>query len=357
MKMYEIVKDILENYIKKYLSPTTLIILLLLGVTNWAGYESIQSFLSNGINSSRDRIFALVIEIFLLFSSFLVATFFIYKDRKKTKNTLPDTVNDTARQNNAVIPHNSLSRVNAYIVQSEDAQERDAKFVKINQNVKRTYWVFGTTLNSIVVRHENMLKSMAKKGIEIKLCMMAPAVAAKGVCQSSIKDNKCNLYNICFEYFESMKGSDFDPTDTRKKFRAFEKNFRKFKRNDKETDDYLSIYNALIDSRHIKEYFSTATDYSQKLQASKKDIFDIITAIQDQYTNTQIDLKTKRSFIPMSITIADAAEEYGELVVEFHVPFTSSKVLIEIDRQEHEELFQVFVRFFKKIWNESDDKD
>jgi len=52
----------------------------------------------------------------------------------------------------------------------------------------------------------------------------------------------------------------------------------------------------------------------------------------------------------MSLTIADADDNQGYMVVEFHLPFTNYKVLFEIKKATNKDLFDVFVNLNKKIW-------
>lgn len=80
------------------------------------------------------------------------------------------------------------------------------------------------------------------------------------------------------------------------------------------------------------------------------DLKKIKKTIIDQCGQDSFELKVADSFMPMSLTIADAEEECGKMVVEFHLPFTQYKVLFEISKKDNADLFKVFLDFYKTVW-------
>ena len=136
---------------------------------------------------------------------------------------------------------------------------------------------------------------------------------------------------------------------------TFGQKFKEFDGKRQDLQDSLSSHKILITPQHIMDYFSTAINYAEQIRQSERDINAIIKRIHERYKQASIELKKKKAFIPMSITIADAEEDSGILVVEFHIPFSTSKVLLEVQQKENEELFKMFVELFEDLW-ELDEK-
>lgn len=224
-------------------------------------------------------------------------------------------------------------KIEAFIV-SQDARSRDDKFNQINQNVKSTYWVLGVSLTSVVER-ETTLKAMAKKNVKIQICMMNPEIAVNDLCQKSVEENRC----ILAELIEDIKKESLDKGSIKGRLSC-----------KKECEDLLKLHNVLIDVGHFNSYYDTATDYREKIAKSYKDLHSIQASITTDCGVGIFSLAASNAFIPMSMTVADAETSDGRMIVEFHLPFTHYKVLFEIVKNENEKLFEVFVDFYKKIW-------
>lgn len=225
-------------------------------------------------------------------------------------------------------------KIDAFIVE-QDEPSRDNMFIDINQNVKKTYWVLGVSLTSIV-EHEKMLEKMATEKIDIRLCMLNPDIAVNNLCLNNVKNNACVLENLLKEIAEGTVKMD----NIQEKVKCVD-NY----------DNLLEIYHVLINVIHFNEYYATATDYKERIKNSYDSLKLIRNNIVEQYGQGFFDLKVADSFIPMSLTIADANEETGRMIVEFHLPFTQYKVLFEINRNDNEDLFKVFVNFYNTVWN------
>lgn len=336
-----ITTDVWENIIKKHVPPAVIIeILLLIGINwgiNWV-FHSICSNpdLTDEMKSSFSQTQLIShVAVSVIGLIVIVATMiWLWRKKKRTAPAVEKVVETALSGNN----------VNAYIVQSEDEEERDKRFQKINTNVKKSYWVFGTALSSVATKQEQMLMRMARRKVEIRLCMMNPDITAENVCQSKISNGQCDLYSMCQKFMESAVENK----------ESFGQEFKAFDDKRQDLQDSLSIHKILITPQHIMEYFSTVTDYAEQIRQSEKNINAIIGSIQAKDKKAIIKLKKKKAFIPMSITIADAKEESGMLVVEFHIPFSASKVLLEVQKKENGELFKMFVELFEDLWGPDD---
>lgn len=225
--------------------------------------------------------------------------------------------------------------INAFIVE-QDEPSRNDKFKGVNHNVKRDYWVLGVSLESIVGR-EKTLEKMAKDNINIRLCMMNPNIAVDSLCVDSVEQNVCVILKNLVEEIKNGTVEQNVISDKMKKINNY--------------DDLSALYHILINAIHFKEYYFTDTDYKGRVKNSYENLKRIKRGIQKKGFGNFFDLKVADSFMPMSLTITDAHEESGRMVVEFHLPFTQYKVLFEINKRDNEKFFNVFVEFYDVIWN------
>lgn len=224
-------------------------------------------------------------------------------------------------------------RIDAFVVE-QSADSRDEKFKSINKNVKKTYWVLGVSLTSMV-EQEAMLKRMVNNNIHIRLCMMDPDIAVEDLCLSSLNNNACNLKCL----LEKIKSEQMETKDLKKEFENLEN-----------CKDMLEIYHILINAIHFKEYYDTDTDYKNTIKVSCENLKEIRGTIVQEHDQHTFELGIADSFMPMSLTIVDAEEEFGRMVVEFHLPFTQYRVLFEINKEDNNDLFEVFVEFYNIVW-------
>lgn len=228
-------------------------------------------------------------------------------------------------------------KIDAFVV-AQDADARDEKFKKINKDVKKTYWVLGVGLTSMVTQ-EPMLKRMANDNIRIRLCMMDPDIIVEDLCLNSFNNNACNLKDL----MEKIKTDQIEISDLKKEFENLEN-----------CKDMLEIYHILINVFHFKEYYDTDTDYKNTIKISCKNLKEIRSTIVREHDQYSFELGIADSFMPMSLTIVDAEEEFGRMIVEFHLPFMQYRVLFEINKKDNEDLFGVFVKFYKIVWERAD---
>lgn len=266
-----------------------------------------------------------IVVVLTIFSIGLCIYIFIKQRKTKQTKNLSE-----ASEQSGDLPE---GKIDAFIVE-QDAEARDEKYKKINKNVKKTYWVLGVSLNSLSSQ-ESMLKKMANNNIRIRLCMMDPDIVVEDLCLNSLDNDACNLKEV----MEKIKNDQIKINDLKEEFE-----------NLKNCKDMLEIYHILINVIHFKEYYDTDTDYKNTIKISCQNLKEIRSNIvrkHDQYT---FELGIADSFMPMSLTIVDAEEEYGRMVVEFHLPFTQYRVLFEINKKDNDDLFGVFLKFYRIVW-------
>lgn len=231
----------------------------------------------------------------------------------------------------------SAKQVETHIIEASDDKSRNEIYLNVNQEVKKSYRVYGTSLHSIASNHEEMLLKMADNNINIQLCMMNPAITEDELCKNIIESNSCVIYNLLKEKFnseEELKRTIMTEIDN--------------------CSPSMNEYDIYISSSYIKSYFNTAIDYRNRLKASYEDLKAIVDKIKNSENgNNNAKIKIMNSFIPISITIADAEEDTGKMVVEFYIPYTSNRVLIELNKNKNKSLFEGFLEFYNSLWNQA----
>lgn len=231
----------------------------------------------------------------------------------------------------------SDKQVKTHIIEASDDQSRNEIYLNVNQEVKKSYKVYGTSLHSIASNHEEMLLKMADNNINIQLCMMNPAITEDELCKNIIESNSCVIYKLLKEKLNSEEEVN--------------------KTIITEIDNYIpsmNEYDIYISSSYIKSYFNTAIDYKKRLKVSYEDLKAIVDKINNRENgNKNAKIKIMDSFIPISITIADAEEDTGKMVVEFYIPYTSNRVLIELNKNKNKSLFEGFLEFYNSLWDQA----
>lgn len=311
-------KKIGEFIIKNVPKPSILIFILYLGVLS-VGRMTYITLTENDklapeyVENITNKFILAFIAITIIFIIVCLIFFFLFK-RKKSD----------------IVPE---GKIDAFVVE-QDADARDEKFKNINRNVKNTYWVLGVGLTSMVAQ-ESMLKRMANDNIRIRLCMMDPDIIVEDLCLNSLNNDACNLK----ELMEKIKTDQIQINDLKKEFENLEN-----------CNDMLEIYHILINAIHFKKYYDTDTDYKNTIKVSCQNLKEIRSTIVREHEQYSFELGIADSFMPISLTIVDAEEEFGRMVVEFHLPFTQYRVLFEINKEDNDDLFGVFVKFYKIVW-------
>lgn len=331
----EMIKKEIWDNIKKIIPRSVLLTIaiyacLVLGGLKVYNTLTVNSKLSDETVNTVTNLFSLAFLIITAVAIVVCVVLFIFSRKKSKENCQPDTIQEeeNSNQNDA----HDYTQIDAAIVEQNDPA-RDNKFIEINQNVQKTYWVLGVSLTSIV-EQETTIKKMAKNKVDIRLCMMNPDIAVDNLCLSSVKKKTCALQNL----FEEIRNGAVEIDNLQEKIACM-----------KDCENILDIFHVLINVIHFNQYYNTSTDYKKRIMGSYKDLKQIRDDISCEYGRV-LSLKVADSFMPMSLTIADACDESGRMIVEFHLPFTNYKVLFEIKKKTNKELFDVFVKFYETIW-------
>lgn len=265
---------------------------------------------------------AVLAIMFILTILFIISIIIlIIRQRKKVKKEDSKDLNE------------SDTKIVAHIIDASNDKARNGIYLNVNQGVQKSYKVYGTSLHSIANDHEDMLLKMAENNVNIKLCMMNPDITDDELCKKLIEKDLC----VMSKFFDAEENS----------MDNFKEKKSKVLKNYNDPLNKLKIY---ISTCYIKDYFNTATDYKQRLKSSYEDLNAIVMKIKNK-GHDEAEIRIKNSFIPISITIADAENEFGKMVVEFYIPYTSKRVLIELNKQQHENLFNGFLEFYESLWN------
>lgn len=278
------------------------------------------------IDEEKNKYLYVVLVIALVstfaFVSILVAIFIINRKKKMGKESSIDL-------------DKSVPKIETHIIEGSDNKARNDIYLNVNQGVKKSYKVYGTSLHSIASNHEEMLLKMAENKVNIQLCMMNPAITVDELCKNLIENDSCVVMGTIIKEGDLGK-------NMKEKISEAVKNYK----------DPLEESHIYISPCYIKDYFNTATDYKQRLKSSYKDLKAIVQKMRDK-GNNKAEIKIMNSFIPISITIADSEEDSGKMVVEFYIPYTSNRVLIELNKKQHKNLFEGFLEFYNSLWDQS----
>lgn len=66
-------------------------------------------------------------------------------------------------------------------------------------------------------------------------------------------------------------------------------------------------------------------------------------------------LTNTKSFIPISINIINEKTAKAELIVEYNMPFTSKRLLLNLNMKKHEEYYMQVKEVFDDIWNRAEE--
>lgn len=333
-----------------------IVLVLLVGGLIGSGYLFIAVI--ENLDGNNNNIWPLAILFFILILLFAVLILILVvkyiisphskKDHKNERLKVNSDVVNTGTEEIATISENgetaagdsnSMSgSITTYIVRNNNP-ERDKKFIDINANVKKTYSVLGTSLKKISTE-DTFFEDLANHEVKIRLCTANAGMLVNDVCRAEIENGTCLVI------------SKWNDEDTRK-FEVDINELYDMSRENSGADTnkhLLAERHVLIEESHLKEYFKTMTSYKTGMENAKKDLEDICETVVQTHGKDAMEIRESDSFMPVSMTIADAVEEYGQMIVEFQVPFTDSKILFELSKKRNKEMFDFFNEFFETIW-------
>ena len=213
-----------------------------------------------------------------------------------------------------LIEANRKGIVDAFAVKSHH-DERKERFNQFNMGIKNSLDIYGMGITSISRKEIDWFKDLLRKGVNINLCMINPKLLYAQSCKSCLKGTDCDL---------------------------------------------LSAFNFQIAEQHFNDY-SAKTDYYSAVQESYNNLKRLIAKIKKDTTlkSGKITLRTINSFLPMSINIKEKNEDNAKILMEYGVPFTANKTIIEITKSSSRtaELFTNLVQFYDLVIEKSKEVD
>lgn len=225
-------------------------------------------------------------------------------------------------------------KVDAYVFDVQDAEERDAMFKDVDCLAEHTYWVLGSSLHSLTTeKGETSIEQLIKKDISIKFIMMDPKISSSHLfCKN---ENMCHIY----KYIKNNINDTIVKEDLISLLKTQMNNYSA-------TSQKLVILN-----NHLNSYFS-AINYKQRIEAS----YAALESIRQKLDPNQLKIEARKtqSLMSVSLTIVDADFDNGCMIAEFHLPFTQSRVMLKLTKKEDGQVFDSLVIFYKEVLKNSE---
>lgn len=178
------------------------------------------------------------------------------------------------------------------------APERTRAFLNLNENVSESLSIYGIGISSVSKNTELLDRILNNKGV-VKLCMVDPNVFKTENCL-----NTCNL-----------------------------------------DDTNFCVY-----SEHIDQYIRS--EYYEDIRKSYNRVINYKKEAESKGWNLQV--RVLKSFIPLSINIINEEKEKAALIIEYNMPFTNKRLLIQTDNNGiNADYFQELCNVFRVIWDKA----
>lgn len=210
-----------------------------------------------------------------------------------------DSINQISFAN---LPTRENAKCNAAGVYSQivshQSTERTRAFLDLNDNASNSLSIYGIGISSIS-KNTELLDRILKGGGVVKLCMVDPNIFKAGQCLKS-----CSL-----------------------------------------DDTNFCVY-----SEHIDQYIRN--EYYEDIHKSYHRVMDYRKKAESNGWNLQV--KVLKSFIPLSINIINEDREKAALIIEYNMPFTNKRLLIQTDNSENNaDYFKDLCNVFRVIWEKA----
>ena len=176
----------------------------------------------------------------------------------------------------------------------------------MNKRAQKSLSIYGIGITS-VSKEKEMFDRILKDGGKVQLCMVDPDIFKSGVCKpgpdGTIPDCLLNDIKFCI-YGEHM--------------------------NEYMRDEYYEDMGRSYE--RLKKY----KEHSKDL----KGMFEV---------------KILKSFIPLSINIINEDTEEAELIVEYSMPFTAKRLLMQLNQKSSCKYFNEIKEIFDEIWRKAVD--
>lgn len=181
---------------------------------------------------------------------------------------------------------------------SHQSTERTRAFLDLNDDASDSLSIYGIGISSVSKNTELLDRILITGGI-VKLCMVDPNV---------FKEEQC------------LKTCDLDDT------------------------------NFCVYSEHIDQYIRN--EYYEDIHKSYRRIIDYKKKAKSNGWNLQV--RFLKSFIPLSINIINEDSERAALIIEYNMPFTNKRLLIQTDNNDkNANYFQDLCNVFHVIWEKA----
>lgn len=185
---------------------------------------------------------------------------------------------------------------------SQQSTERAKAFLELNDKAKKSLSIYGIGITSVSKKTELFDRIIDNNGT-IKLCMVDPCVFKNNTCNHTHKDEE-----ICCDIQQN--------------------NF--------------CVYATHIDEYIRKEYYDDVIKSYKRILEYKKTL-----GVKKHMFSVRI----VRSFIPLSINIINEDDINSELIIEYNMPFTTNRLLIELSNNKNPGYYQHIKNTFNKIWD------
>lgn len=190
---------------------------------------------------------------------------------------------------------------------THQSPERNIAFYEMNTRIKKSLSIYGVGITS-VSRNTELFDKILNSGGTVQLCMVHPDVFKPSNCINESTDMQ-ELSSSC----------------------------------------RLDSMNFCIYVNHIDQY--VRKEYYDDIQRSYKRLLDYKEVAQNLPGKFQI--KLLKSFIPISINIINDKTDDAELIIEYNMPFTSKRLLLQLNRKDNADSFDQIKDIFDIIWGKA----
>lgn len=189
--------------------------------------------------------------------------------------------------------------------------ERSFAFNTLNDKARESLSIYGIGITS-VSKNQKLFDRILNNGGKIRLCMVDLEVFKKNACIQADAETPKSEINCC-----GLENTHF------------------------------CIY-----SPHIDEYIRT--EYYEDIQKS----FQRLQAYRNKLAKDKrpfFEMRLLKSFIPVSINIINEATEQAELIAEYTMPFIQKKLLLQLNKEKHEDYYEQVKEVFDIIWDKAEE--
>ncbi len=188
---------------------------------------------------------------------------------------------------------------------SQQSYQRNNAFMRLNDKAKESLSIYGIGITS-VSKNTELFDRILDSGGRIKLCMVDPHVFKSKECFENSTKNKEFYNGLC-----SLKNTNF------------------------------CIYANHIDEYIRKEYYWDIMKSFDRIMNYKKSLKE---------KQECFEIRIIKSFIPLSINIINEDAPKSELIIEYNMPFTTNRLLLELSNIDDNDYYTHIKDTFIKIW-------